>query len=143
MTLHESTTSTMSTSTIRQRFRDLHVPGRPLLMPNPWDAGSAKVLASLGFRALATTSAGFAGTVGRLDGRVTRRQATRDEMKDYIWSAGKHWEGNLQEDFDGLTGDDTTVDETEGEDLLGDTDEDDEDILGDDEDPSSDGMDLI
>lgn len=74
MTLHEST---MSTSTIRQRFRDLHVPGRPLLMPNPWDAGSAKVLESLGFRALATTSAGFAGTVGRLDGSVTRDEALR------------------------------------------------------------------
>ena len=74
MTLHEST---MSTSTIRQRFLDLHVPGRPLLMPNPWDAGSAKVLESLGFRALATTSAGFAGTVGRLDGRVTRDEALR------------------------------------------------------------------
>lgn len=80
-----------------------------------------------------------------LDGRVTRRQATRDEMKDYIWSAGKHWEGTLQEDFDGLTGDDSTVDETEDEDLLGETVEDDEDLddlLGD-LDPSSDGADLI
>lgn len=72
MTLHEST---MSPSTSRRRFRDLHVPGRPLLMPNPWDPGSAKVLESLGFQALATTSAGFAGTVGRLDGRVTRDEA--------------------------------------------------------------------
>ncbi|MGH3984206.1 MAG: isocitrate lyase/phosphoenolpyruvate mutase family protein [Pseudonocardiaceae bacterium] len=33
-------------------FRALHVPGRPLLMPNPWDAGTAKLLASLGFQAL-------------------------------------------------------------------------------------------
>jgi 2-methylisocitrate lyase-like PEP mutase family enzyme len=72
MTLHEST---MSPSTSRRRFRDLHVAGRPLLMPNPWDPGSAKVLESLGFLALATTSAGFAGTVGRLDGRVTRDEA--------------------------------------------------------------------
>ncbi|HKX67025.1 MAG TPA: isocitrate lyase/phosphoenolpyruvate mutase family protein, partial [Intrasporangium sp.] len=51
----------MSPVTSRRRFRDLHVPGRPLLMPNPWDPGSAKVLESLGFHALATTSAGFAG----------------------------------------------------------------------------------
>src|SRR5918998_120974 len=43
-----------------QNFLSLHRPGRPLLMPNPWDAGSAKLLASLGFEALATTSSGFA-----------------------------------------------------------------------------------
>lgn len=53
-------------------FLSLHVPGSPLLMPNAWDAGSAKVLASLGFPALATTSSGYAATLGRLDGQVTR-----------------------------------------------------------------------
>lgn len=58
-----------------QRFRDLHVPGRPLLMPNAWDVGSARVLASLGFQALATTSSGFAATLGRTDGSVTRDEA--------------------------------------------------------------------
>jgi 2-methylisocitrate lyase-like PEP mutase family enzyme len=41
------------------------------VIPNPWDAGSAKVLAALGFRALATTSSGFAYTLGRRDGRVS------------------------------------------------------------------------
>ena len=56
-------------------FRDLHQPGAPLLMPNPWDAGSARVLASLGFAALATTSSGFAATLGRLDGNVTLDEA--------------------------------------------------------------------
>ena len=56
-------------------FLELHVKGEPLLMPNPWDAGSARVLASLGFRALATTSAGFANTLGRSDGSVTRDEA--------------------------------------------------------------------
>src|SRR5207302_10130687 len=56
-------------------FRSLHVPGRPVLMPNPWDQGSAKLLASLGFQALSTTSSGFAGTLGRLDGSVTRDEA--------------------------------------------------------------------
>jgi len=44
-------------------------------MPNPWDAGVAKVFASLGFEALATTSSGYAATLGRLDGDVTRDEA--------------------------------------------------------------------
>jgi 2-methylisocitrate lyase-like PEP mutase family enzyme len=56
-------------------FLDLHVPGRPLLMPNPWDPGSARVLADLGFRALATTSSGMAATLGRFDGAVSRDEA--------------------------------------------------------------------
>ncbi|MGH8986279.1 MAG: isocitrate lyase/PEP mutase family protein [Acidimicrobiia bacterium] len=58
-----------------ERFLALHHGATPLLMPNPWDAGSAKLLASLGFEALATTSSGFAGTLGRLDGSVTRDEA--------------------------------------------------------------------
>jgi 2-methylisocitrate lyase-like PEP mutase family enzyme len=60
---------------LARRFLDLHAGERPLLMPNPWDAGSAKLLASLGFEALATTSSGFAATLGRLDGSVTRDEA--------------------------------------------------------------------
>ena len=44
-------------------------------MPNPWDAGTAKMLASLGFAALATTSSGHAATMGRLDGGVQRDEA--------------------------------------------------------------------
>lgn len=51
-------------------FRALHE-GAPFVIPNPWDAGSAKVFAALGFEALATTSAGFAFTLGRQDGDVT------------------------------------------------------------------------
>ena len=57
------------------RFLELHRPGRPLLLPNPWDLGSVRVLESLGFEALATTSSGFAATLGRLDGSVTRDEA--------------------------------------------------------------------
>ncbi len=57
---------------LAKRFLDLHRPGDPLLIANPWDAGSAKLLASLGFEALATTSAGFAATLGRPDNSVTR-----------------------------------------------------------------------
>jgi 2-methylisocitrate lyase-like PEP mutase family enzyme len=52
-----------------ETFRALHA-GEPFIIPNPWDAGSAKVLAALGFKALATTSSGFAYTLGRRDGDV-------------------------------------------------------------------------
>ena len=58
-----------------ERFAGLHRPGRPLLLPNPWDVGSARLLTSLGFEALATTSSGFAATLGRMDGSVTREEA--------------------------------------------------------------------
>jgi 2-methylisocitrate lyase-like PEP mutase family enzyme len=60
---------------IAGRFLALHQPGRPLLQPNAWDAGSARILASLGFEAIATTSSGFAATLGRGDGQVTRDEA--------------------------------------------------------------------
>jgi 2-methylisocitrate lyase-like PEP mutase family enzyme len=53
-----------------EAFRALHE-GEPFIFPNPWDAGSARVLEALGFKALATTSGGFAFTLGRLDGEVT------------------------------------------------------------------------
>ena len=60
----------------RDHFRALHVPGGPLLMPNPWDIGSAKLLAGLGAKALATTSAGHAFTIGKPDmGHVTPDEA--------------------------------------------------------------------
>jgi 2-methylisocitrate lyase-like PEP mutase family enzyme len=61
-------------------FRALHQ-GDTFVIPNPWDAGSARVLAALGFRALATTSSGFAFTLGRLDGSVTP-----DEMAEHVVS---------------------------------------------------------
>jgi 2-methylisocitrate lyase-like PEP mutase family enzyme len=51
-------------------FRALHT-GPAFVIPNPWDAGSARMLAALGFKALASTSSGFASTLGRLDGGVT------------------------------------------------------------------------
>ena len=51
-------------------FAALHA-GEPFVIPNPWDGGSARVLAALGFKALASTSSGSAFTLGRLDGNVT------------------------------------------------------------------------
>jgi 2-methylisocitrate lyase-like PEP mutase family enzyme len=53
-----------------ERFAALHA-GKPFVIPNPWDAGSARMLEALGFPALATTSSGFAFTLGRRDGAVT------------------------------------------------------------------------
>jgi 2-methylisocitrate lyase-like PEP mutase family enzyme len=53
-----------------EAFRALHE-GDPFVIPNPWDAGSARMLEALGFEALATTSSGFAFTLGKLDGQVT------------------------------------------------------------------------
>src|SRR3954447_17307986 len=54
-------------------FRALHE-GEPFIIPNPWDAGAARLLESLGFKALATTSSGFAFTLGRGDGEATLDQ---------------------------------------------------------------------
>jgi 2-methylisocitrate lyase-like PEP mutase family enzyme len=53
-------------------FRALHQGPRAFVIANPWDAGSARVLAGLGFEALATSSGASAGTLGRRDGKVTR-----------------------------------------------------------------------
>jgi 2-methylisocitrate lyase-like PEP mutase family enzyme len=61
-----------------ETFRALHE-GEPFVIPNPWDGGSAKMLAALGFRALATTSSGFAFTIGRRDGEVTL-----DELAEHV-----------------------------------------------------------
>ena len=57
------------------RFLALHDRSRPLLQPNAWDVGSARLLVALGFEAIATTSSGFAATLGRPDGSVTRDEA--------------------------------------------------------------------
>jgi 2-methylisocitrate lyase-like PEP mutase family enzyme len=61
-----------------EKFRALHE-GETFVIPNPWDAGSARVMEALGFKALATTSAGFAFTLGRLDGGVTL-----DELVEHV-----------------------------------------------------------
>lgn len=60
-------------TTLTDRFRDLHTSGT-FVMPNPYDLGSARLLAALGFPALASTSSGFAATLGRRDMTVTREE---------------------------------------------------------------------
>jgi 2-methylisocitrate lyase-like PEP mutase family enzyme len=62
----------MSAADRRARFRALHAEDRLFVMPNPWDVGSARLLESLGFEALATTSVGFAWSLGKVDQTVTR-----------------------------------------------------------------------
>lgn len=57
-----------------EAFRELHC-GECFVMPNPWDAGSARLLAGLGFAALATSSGAAAGVLGRRDGELTRDEA--------------------------------------------------------------------
>ncbi len=57
-----------------QRFKALHARGGAFVIPNPWDIGSARILAGLGFEALATTSAGAANSIGLLDGELTMQQ---------------------------------------------------------------------
>ena len=69
----------MTAAERRARFRELHAADTLFVMPNPWDAGSAKLLAALGFEALATTSAGFAWSLGKLDQTVAR-----DELVTHV-----------------------------------------------------------
>ncbi|HEX5194288.1 MAG TPA: isocitrate lyase/phosphoenolpyruvate mutase family protein [Solirubrobacteraceae bacterium] len=64
-----------SQAQLTERFAALHRPGQPLLLPNPWDAGSARLLAWLGFEALATTSSGAAATFGLRDGEMGAERA--------------------------------------------------------------------
>jgi 2-methylisocitrate lyase-like PEP mutase family enzyme len=66
---------TMSQSDKARHFRALHEGPRAFVIANPWDAGSARVLAALGFQALATSSGAKAGVLGKRDGKVTRDEA--------------------------------------------------------------------
>jgi 2-methylisocitrate lyase-like PEP mutase family enzyme len=87
-----------SQAELARSFRELHIPGDPLLIPNPWDRGSALILASLGFRALATTSSGFAASIGRADGRVTRDEALK-HAAIIVAAAGGLGQSNAETDL--------------------------------------------
>src|SRR5258705_6963563 len=67
---------TVSQAAKAERFRELHARPGAFVIPNPWDAGTARILTQLGFEALTTTSAGLAFTLGRADGAGL---VTRDE----------------------------------------------------------------
>ena len=81
------------------RFEALHA-GEPFIIPNPWDAGSARVLAALGFEALATTSSGFTFTLGRLDG-----QLTLDEVVEHVRTLDRATELPVSVDLENGYGD--------------------------------------
>src|SRR3954454_10652251 len=69
----------MTAADRRDRFRALHAAAELFVMPNPWDAGSARLLASFGFQALATTRAGFALPLGR-----RAQNVSRDELAEHV-----------------------------------------------------------
>ena len=99
----------MSTQSVRgDAFRRLHERDRAFIIPNPWDIGSARILEHLGFEALATTSMGYAFSVGKLDTTVGR-----DEMLAHIASIASATTLPVNADLENGYGDDPkTVAET-------------------------------
>jgi 2-methylisocitrate lyase-like PEP mutase family enzyme len=98
MTFHfasETNTALTSPAQRRERFQQLHQSGC-FVMPNPWDVGSARLLAQLGFSALATTSAGFAWTRGRAD-----TQMSLDEVLAHVDEIAKAVDVPVNADFEG------------------------------------------
>ncbi|MDB5393639.1 MAG: hypothetical protein JWM91_1145 [Rhodospirillales bacterium] len=87
-------------ATKRAAFRALHQEGC-FVLPNPWDTGSARRLAARGFKALASTSAGFAWSLGRDDGQVTR-----DELLDHLWMLNAATDLPVNADFEAGFADD-------------------------------------
>ena len=71
-----------------ERLRALHVPGKPLVLPNAWDPGSAKVIAAEGFPAIATTSAGVAFSLGYPDARAERMLLEGQDRRDMLGALG-------------------------------------------------------
>ena len=82
-----------------ERFHALHRGAEPFILANAFDAGSARILAGLGFAALATTSGGFAGTLGRCDGEVTRDEAL-DHAREVADAVDLPVSGDLENGFD-------------------------------------------
>ena len=84
-----------------QAFRALHERDEAFIIPNPWDVGTARLLAHLGFEALATTSAGYAFSVGRLDNTVDR-----DEMMAHVSAIASATDLPVSADLENGYGDD-------------------------------------
>ena len=91
----------MSTQARRaERFRELHARDGIFVVPNPWDAGTARILASLGFEALATTSAGFAFSLGRPDAqRALSRNETLANARDIVQATELPVSADLENGF--------------------------------------------
>src|ERR1700720_726649 len=84
-----------TTADKRAAFRKLHEAGC-FVLPNPWDVGSAKALQLVGFKALASTSAGFAWSIGKADNRVTL-----DEVCAHLPALGAAGDPPVTADFEG------------------------------------------
>ncbi len=81
-----------------QTFRALHEADGAFIIPNPWDIGSARILADMGFKALATTSAGMAHSLGVPDGKVSR-QATLAHCRDIVSATTLPVSADLEKGF--------------------------------------------
>jgi 2-methylisocitrate lyase-like PEP mutase family enzyme len=82
-----------------ERFERLHIRPGIFVIPNPWDAGSARLLARLGFEALATTSAGFAFSLGKPDGEGVQREETLAHVRAIVEATDLPVSADLQNGF--------------------------------------------
>jgi 2-methylisocitrate lyase-like PEP mutase family enzyme len=86
------------TTELAEAFLAAHRPGDPLLMPNAWDVGSARLFEHMGFEAIATTSSGFAATIGRRDGSISRDEALAHGA-DLVAAVGIPVNADLEDGF--------------------------------------------
>ena len=89
----------MRRTELTELFRTLHVPGKPFVMPNPWDLGSAKVMAGLGAKALATTSGGHSFTLGLGDGGTITRDMALQHAADICAAVDVPVNGDFENGF--------------------------------------------
>src|SRR5262245_53250358 len=87
-----------------KRFRELHQRNTAFIIPNPWDIGTARLLAHLGFEALATTSAGYAFSVGQRDNTIKR-----DEMMKHVTEISAATDLPVSADLENGFGDDPDI----------------------------------
>jgi len=80
-------------------FRDLHRPGKPFVLVNAWDMGSARMVEALGAEAIATTSAGHAFTQGRVDGGTLTRDEALAHAADLVSAVGIPVSGDFENGF--------------------------------------------
>ena len=84
---------------IGAEFRALHRPGDPFVLANAWDVGSAKMLAAVGIKAIATTSAGFSFTQGRVDGGTLTRDEALTHAQDLVCAVSVPVSGDFENGF--------------------------------------------
>lgn len=80
-------------------FRALHIPGDPFVLPNAWDRGSARMFEALGASAIATTSAGYAFSLGRIDGGTITRDEALSHAQDLVEAVSIPVSGDFENGF--------------------------------------------